>query len=98
MVAFSRILNDTEVIVLANPFTTSAMSGSALVDFALNPDGATFSIRYSNKSAPTGPGPCVTHSQGTVVVHQLDGSTSTGPIRALPYTLQPMEVQILARP
>ena len=34
LVAFSRILNDTEVIVLANPFTTSTMSGSALVDFA----------------------------------------------------------------
>jgi glycosidase len=97
LVAFSRILNDTEVVVLANPFTTSTMSGSSLVDFALNPNGATFSIRYSNKSAPTGPGPCVTHSQNTVIVHQLDGSTSTGPIRALPYTLEPMEVQILAQ-
>jgi glycosidase len=98
VIAFSRILNDAEVVVLANPFTTSTMNGSALVDFALNPPGATFSIRYSNKSSPTDPGPCVTHDQGTVIVRQLDGSTSTGPIRALPYTLQPMEVQILARP
>jgi glycosidase len=95
ILAFSRILNDTETVILANPFTTSTMTGFALVDLALNPAGATYSIQYSNKDTPTTPRPCVTCSQ--VTVHQLDGSTSNGPIRALPYTLQPLEVQILVR-
>jgi len=99
IVSFSRILNDTEIIVLANTFTGSSFSGSALVDFALNPDGFQLARLYSNKAGTaTGPGPCQTRAQGMVTVHNPDGSTSNGPVRAVPFTLQPMEVQILGRP
>ena len=99
IVSFSRILNDTEIVVLANTFTRSSFSGFALVDFALNPDGFQFARLYSNKAGTaTDPGPCRTHAQGTVIVHNLDGSTSNGPVRAVPFTLQPMEAQILGRP
>ena len=99
IVSFSRILNDTEIVVIANTFTGSSFSGFALVDFALNPDGFQFARLYSNKAGTaTDPGPCGTHAQGTVIVHNLDGSTSNGPVRAVPFTLQPMEVQILGRP
>ena len=99
IVSFSRILNDTEIVVLANTFTGSSFSGFALVDFALNPDGFQFARLYSNKAGTaTNPGPCQTRAQGTVTVHNLDGTTSNGPVRAVPFTLQPMEVQILGRP
>jgi glycosidase len=99
IVSFSRILNDTEIVVIANTFTGSSFSGFALVDFALNPDGFQFARLYSNKAGTaTGPGPCRTRAQGTVIVHNLDGSTSNGPVRAVPFTLQPMEAQILGRP
>ena len=84
IVSFSRILNDTEVVVIANTFTGSSFSGFALVDFALNPDGFQFA-RLDSKEAGTAsnPGPCGTHAQGTVTVHNLDGSTSNGPVGAL---------------
>lgn len=98
IVAFSRILNDREIVIVANTMTRSAFSGFCLVDFALNPDGYRFSRLYSNLAATaTNPGPCVTRARGTVTVHYPDGGTSDGPVRAVPFTLQPMEVQILGR-
>jgi hypothetical protein len=98
IVSFSRILNDTELVVLANTFTNSSFSGFAVVDFALNPDGFQFALLYSNKgNAATPPGPCVTRAQGTVTVRHPDGSISNGPLRAVPFALQPMEIQILGR-
>ena len=90
IVSFSRVLNDTEVLVLANTFTASSFTGFALVDFALNPDAAQFTRLYSNKaSTATNPGPSITKAQGTVTVHNPAGGTSNGPIRAVPFTLQP---------
>ena len=98
IVSFSRILNDSELVILANTFTNSGFTGFAVVDFALNPDGFQFALRYSNKgNAATPPGPCVTRAQGTVTIRDPDGSISNGPLRAVPFTLQPMEIQILGR-
>ena len=71
VIAFSRILNNIEVVVLANPFTASSMTGFALVDFSLNADGSLFQVLYSNKGATaTAPGPCITKSQGSVTIHR----------------------------
>jgi glycosidase len=98
IVAFSRILNDREVLVVANAFTNASFSGFVLVDYTLNLDGLTLDLLYSNKAAPTPPGAAVTKAEGTVTIHRLDGSVSEGPARAVPFTLQPMEVQILGRP
>jgi glycosidase len=95
VISFSRILNNTEILVLANTSTVNSFHGFALVDFALNPDGSQFSTLYSNNVATTNPGSCLTRAQGAVTVHNPDGSTSNGPVRAVPVTLQPMEVQIL---
>ena len=84
--------------VLANTFTNSGFTGFAVVDFALNPDGFQFRLLHSNKgNSATPPGPCVTRAQGTVTIRNPDGSISNGPLRAVPFTLQPMEIQILGR-
>ena len=95
IISFSRILGDVEVLVLANTSSSSGFQGFALVDFALNPDGSQLATLYSNQAGAVNPGPCVTRAQGSVTIHQLDGSTSTGPVRAVPVSLQPLEVKIL---
>jgi glycosidase len=95
IISFSRILNDEEILVLANTSGSGNFQGFALVDFALNPDGSQLTGLYSNKLGAANPGPCVTRAAGTVTIHQLDGSTSPGPVRAVPVSLQPMEVKIL---
>ena len=81
--------------MLANTSSSDSFQGFALVDFALNPDGSQLVGLYSNKVGAASPAPCVTRAAGTVTIHQLDGSTSAGPVRAVPVSLQPLEVKIL---
>ncbi|AEA46968.1 alpha-amylase family glycosyl hydrolase [Archaeoglobus veneficus] len=47
ILAFSRILNDSEVVTIANT-SNDNWSGYVLVDFALNPEGKVYTILYSN--------------------------------------------------
>jgi glycosidase len=102
ILAFARILNDMEVVVLANTDFRAehpAFAGFAIVDFALNPDGSSLSLLYSNKgAAATPPGLITTRAKGSVTIEELGGGTNDGPCRVVPFTLLPMEVQILGRP
>ena len=94
VLAFSRILNDEEVTVVAN----TAAGGQALeviVDGRLNAVGPGPALLFSNKPAPAGPGP-VARRDG-VRVQEVDGTVGTGPLNVVPVTLQPFEVQILGR-
>jgi glycosidase len=97
VLAFSRILNDEEVVVAANTNTDPGQSASVdvIVDQTINDVGAAFQILFSNKSAPAAPGPV--RPTGAVTVNEADGSTGTGPLHVLRVKLQPMEVQILGR-
>lgn len=100
VVAFSRILNDAEVVVVANTNTAQGFQGDVIVDHELNPAGSAYKILYSNKDGAGGsrpPGVVVDKAGGTVVIHELDGSTTSGPARALRIDLQPAEIQILSR-
>jgi glycosidase len=97
VLAFSRILNDEEVVVVAN--TANDPAGIALkviVDAQLNAPGASFGVLYSNiSSAP--PSPAVQLVSGATV-NEVDGSTSNGNVNAIAVTLGPLEIQILGRP
>jgi glycosidase len=95
VLAFSRILNDREIAIVANADSSSGHALEVIVDSALNPVGTTLRILYSNKTAPTAPGAVAQRSAG-VTVHEVDGSTTKGPVSVVPVTLQPMEVQVLA--
>jgi hypothetical protein len=97
ILAFSRILNDDEVVVVANTNTDSAqtLSVDVIVDQMLNRPGVDFQILYSNK--PNSTAPDSVRATGTVVVQEIDGSTGTGPLHVLKAHLQPMEIQILGR-
>jgi glycosidase len=97
VLAFSRILNDEEVIIVANtnsaPNQTQAVD--VIVDGTLNPPNSPLKILYSNKAAPTAPS--AVRTTGQVVVHEVDGSIGHGPLEVVHVSLQPMEVQIIAR-
>ena len=93
VVALSRILSGTEVVVVANTSTTAGWRGHVIVDFALNPAGARLGVLHSNKGqAARVPGPVTERPAADV---RIDGRQPGGPIRTLEVDLKPMEIQIL---
>jgi len=79
VLAFSRILNDREVLVVANAHTQERTAPHVLVDRQLNPDGRSLRVAFSNRSAPVAPAPVATRA----------GNATTQ------VTLDPMEIQVL---
>ena len=49
VLAFSRILNDQEVVVVANTSSLQTFRGDVIVDHELNPEGTSYRLLYSNK-------------------------------------------------
>lgn len=93
--AFSRILMDQEIVVVANTDTVNPCSVYAIVDNTLNQPGETFRVLYSNKQNPQAPGAVAQMAAGAVQVQETDGSTGTGPLNSIRVTLAPLEAQIL---
>lgn len=93
VLAFARILSDEEVTVVVNT-TGQTETLAVIVDETLSAPGDSFKVLYSNKPAFTDPGR-VTDSGPNTTANQVDGTTTTGPVRYITVTLQPMEVQIL---
>lgn len=91
IVAFSRILADREILVVANT-GTAPFTGSVVVDRDLN--GASQSIRVAHSNLGT-TGTSTVKVLPTATFHN-DGRTSTGPTAAVPVTLAAAEVQVLA--
>jgi glycosidase len=98
LLAFSRILNDREVLIVANTNTSQDWTGEVIVDRDLNPAGASYQVLYSNKAAAApAPSPVADKPAGSVEIHEVDGAVTAGPARALPLTVRAMEAQILVR-
>jgi glycosidase len=93
VLAWSRILNDSEVLLVANTNTTQSAAIDVIVEVSLSAPGDQWRILYSNNSAAAAPAPVRTLQQVTVA--EVDGSTSYGPLNAMRVTVQPMELQIL---
>ena len=93
ILAWSRILNDQEVLIVANTNTTQSQSVDVILETTLSAPGDNLRVLYSNKSAPTAPAPVRTLTQVTVA--EVDGTTGTGPLNTVRVTLQPMEAQLL---
>lgn len=96
VLSYSRILNDQEVVIVANTNTNLSLSLACIVDEGLNSPGTQLQILYSNKSQPTPPDPVI-KTGSNINVQEVTGAVSQGPAAILPLTLQPMEVQILSR-
>lgn len=97
VLAFSRILVDEEVVVVANTNPSAAQQIYVIVDGALNHEGDQFSVGYSNKTGYTAPSPVAVKAAGEVTVSEADGGTGTGPVFCIQVTLAPLEAQILRR-
>jgi glycosidase len=95
--AFSRILMDQEVVVVANTDSVNACSVDVIVDITLNNPGDQLRILYSNKQQPQVPGAVKQLAGGVVTVQETDGTTGTGPLNCVHVSLAPLEVQILGR-
>jgi hypothetical protein len=95
VLAFSRILNDQEVVVVANTNTAGSQELDVIADIQLSSDGDQFMVLYSNQASPAMPQPVRSAPQGTVTVNEVDGSTGQGPLHVVHVKLRPMEVQIL---
>jgi glycosidase len=92
IVAFSRILVDREVLVVANTSSTDDFSGSVIVDRDLNQTSRPMKVAFSNRGT-TGSG---TVQQLAAARFFNPSGVSTGPAAALPVVLKKSEVQILA--
>ena len=99
VLAFSRILGDDEVVVVANTDPRAGWQGHVLVDLALNPPFSTYEALYSNRRSvgDVQVEPVLHKGPGNVEIHHADGGVSFGPARMLPVSLQPSEVVILRR-
>ena len=97
VLAFSRILNDQEVVVVANTNPSQAQQLDVIVEILLSAEGDVFTVLYSNQAAPLAPQPVRFVPQGVVTVQEVDGSTGQGPLHVVRVNLRPMEVQILRR-
>jgi glycosidase len=93
VLAWSRILNDAEVVLVANTNPAQSVSVDVIVEVSLSAPGDQLRILYSNNPVPTAPTPVRTIQQA--VVAEVDGSTGRGPLNATRVTLRPMEFQIL---
>jgi glycosidase len=93
VLAVSRILNESETVLVANMDIVSGVELSILVDSVLNPVGARFATLFST-----------THSEQTCLVEEItnaevnDCGTFYGTVHAIRVTLAPGEARIHARP
>ncbi|BAB72621.1 alpha-amylase family glycosyl hydrolase [Anabaena sp. FACHB-709] len=97
VLAFSRILNETEVVVVANTNTEFTQSVYVIVDDNLHSENPTFKILFSNKSRDNSIQPEKVEEHHGVNITEVNGHKNYGPVRVMKVTLQPMEVQILVK-
>lgn len=97
ILAFSRILMDRELVVVANCSPADTRTFDVIVDSTLNRPADGFRVRYSNKTAFQIPGPVEDKKAGSVSVNEPNGGFGNGPLRSIRVTLDPLEVQILSR-
>lgn len=100
VLAWSRILNDDEVVIVANTNIAQGFAGEVIVDLALNPAGAPYQILYTNKafggnSGGAAPSAVLAKTGGSVNIREINGAVTTGPARSVAVKLAPMEIQIL---
>lgn len=93
VLAFSRILNDAEIVVAMNASKKEPQSLYVIVDTVLNPKGKAMRLLYSNRADARLPGAVEELSDTTVT--EVDGTISRGTLNAIRIALQPMEAQIL---
>ena len=93
VVALSRILNESETVVVANMNIGSGVELSVLVDTVLNPPGAGFTTLLSTAGSHQ-----ISPVEQIADAEIHDQWTSRGTVHAIRVALAPGEARILARP
>ena len=91
MVAFSRVLSDVEVLVVANTSTRTPFDGLVLQDPDLNRHPRRMLVAYSNLGKV---GSATVRAISDARFFSGDQLTGTGDASALPVGLAPMEVKV----
>jgi glycosidase len=91
VLAYSRILDDREILVAINTNISDKWDGDVVVDFALNSASPYWQMLYSN-AGPEADRKSEMRSE--TAIHKINGEWHFGPVRALPLTLDAMEIQI----
>ncbi len=109
ILAFSRILNDTEIVIAANMNPYYGWEGFVIVEYSVNIPGTQMKLLYSNKGNEASlPGEIQERKEGesNIYNHVIDYSTAgypwrtyitKGPTRFMKVNLNPLEIQILGR-
>jgi hypothetical protein len=95
VLAYSRILNDQEILIALNTNTGKGWEGDVIVDFALNFSLPSWRMLYSN--IDPNKKPLAIKKIPEAVVQKLNGESFLGPLRACPVSLEAMEIQILKK-
>ncbi len=95
LTSFSRILGDSEVVVLANTSASKAFEGHVLIDRVVNHSQASFQLVLSNHGVADDPIPVSRLASANF----WDGPVRKGsaPAASLKVKLRPMEFQILVQ-
>ena len=95
--AFSRVLDNREVVVVANPSTCETVTVHVVVDHALSPEGGAYAMLYTNQPEAAPPGVVSVRRGDEVVVNEVDGAVRRGgPVKSVQVRLRPMEIQFVA--
>ena len=95
VLAYSRILNDREVLTAMNTSVDKSWTGMAIVDYSLSSDSTPWKTLYSNLGQIGRE--LTTTKIPEALVHKIGGDVLSGPVRVLPLALKPMEVQIIMK-
>jgi glycosidase len=92
ILAFSRILYDREILIVANTSTTNPFAGYALMDIDINRSKSAMTVAYSNLGTPG-----ISNVQIITSANFYQGSVWIGAAdtAAIYVRLAPMEVQVL---
>ncbi len=97
VVAFSRILNDQEVVLVANTNLGAPFAGEVIIDDSINSAAIGMKPLFSNTRPIAGRANNVFNKPGgSVTINEVDGSVTHGPALTVQVQLQPGEAQILA--
>ena len=96
ILAYSRLLSDEEVLIVANTSVSSVWEGDVLVDYDMNAHTQCFELLYCNHEAASEI-PVKNNTGHKSSVQMDDGTLSTGPTRTVRLKMNPMEIQILRK-
>lgn len=88
--ALSRILYDTEALVVANTNPTASWNGYVIVDRDINPSGSTLTALW-----PAGAPNLPVSELANAIVAEPNGSTGSGPLSVVNVELAPMQTLVV---